>query len=199
MVSSIMKRAVALQQAQQKNAAPAPPPVPVPAPPVLLAPVPTEKSEPERSALLKGVNVERWLSAQVSEHRKDKSTSPTTKARYGQVALTLDVTRPKPWEPVDIEQSAKTKTPSTPTALRCAGQLLERAAASLRVYKNTKDASAKSPLMRRCFRRLLTWHATPPTLDRGCRALCLCRSAWTTRRQAASSRSPRPGQDLMTS
>ena len=123
MVSSIMKRAVALQQAQQKTRHPHRHRCRCQHRPCCLHRCRQRKSEPERSALLKGVNVERWLSAQVSEHRKDKSTSPTTKARYGQVALTLDVTRPKPWEPVDIEQSAKTKTPSTPTALRCAGQL----------------------------------------------------------------------------
>ena len=101
MVSSIMKRAVAQQQAQQKNleeiaaAPPAPPP-------------PVAKVPARRSALLTGVNVERWLNEQVSAHRKDKSTNATTKARYAKVALTLDVTRPEPWEPVDINQAAKT-------------------------------------------------------------------------------------------
>ena len=102
MTSNIMKRAVAQQQAQQKNAeaipaAASPPPMP-----------PVAKTVVPRSALLTNVNVERWLNEQVSAHRKDKSTNATTKARYAKVALTLDVTRPEPWEPVDINQAAKT-------------------------------------------------------------------------------------------
>lgn len=144
MVSSIMKRAVAAQQAQQKNAQAAPPPAPAPVPAPAPTPVPTPAKTPApRSALLTNVNVEQWLSKQVSEHRKDKSTSATTKARYAQVALTLDVTRPEPWEPVDINKAAKTN--STFYAYRAAVRwsALERAAASLRVYKNSKDESAR--------------------------------------------------------
>lgn len=140
MVSSIMKRAVASQQAQQKNMAATPPP-PAAAPP---APVPpTAKAAAPRAALLTGVNVERWLGEQVAAHRKDKSISATTKARYAQVALTLDVTRPESWEPVDINKAAKTN--STFYAYRAAVRwsALERAAASLRVYKNSKDESAR--------------------------------------------------------
>jgi integrase len=146
MVSSIMKRAVASNQAQQKNTAATPPLAPVAPPPPPPAPVlvpPVAKAAAPRAALLTGVNVERWLGEQVAAHRKDKSTSATTKARYAQVALTLDVTRPEPWEPVDIEQAAKTK--NTFYAYRAAVRwsALERAAASLRVFKNTKDPSAK--------------------------------------------------------
>lgn len=137
MASSIMKRAVALHEAQQKNALAASAaalPVPVP---------PTAKVAAPRAALLINVNVERWLNVQVAEHRKDKSTSATTKARYAQIALTLDVTRPAPWEPVDIGKAAKKN--STFYAYRAAVRwsALERAAASLRVFKNTKDPSAK--------------------------------------------------------
>jgi integrase len=147
MASSIMKRAVALQQAQQKNAVATPPPTPATAPPAPVpvpAPVPpAAKATAPRSALLTGVNVERWLGEQVSAHRKDKSTSATTKARYAQVALTLDVTRPDPWEAVDIERAAKTK--NTFYAYRAAVRwsALERATVALRVFKNTKDQSAK--------------------------------------------------------
>lgn len=147
MVSSIMKRAVASNQAQQKNTAATPPPAVVPPAPASAPappPVPSAaKAAAPRAALLTGVNVERWLGEQVAAHRKDKSTSATTKARYAQVALTLDVTRPEPWEPVDIEQAAKTK--NTFYAYRAAVRwsALERAAASLRVYKNSKDQSAR--------------------------------------------------------
>lgn len=143
MVSSIMKRAVASNQAQQKNTAATPPPAPAPAPPPPVPVPPAAKAAAPRAALLTGVNVERWLGEQVAAHRKDKSTSPTTKARYAQVALTLDVTRPESWEPVNIEQAAKTS--STFYAYRAAVRwsALERAAASLRVFKNTKDPSAK--------------------------------------------------------
>lgn len=139
MASSIMKRAVAAQQAQQAQQKAAP--TPAAAAPALVPPA--AKAAAPRAALLTGVNIERWLGEQVAAHRKDKSTSDTTKARYAQVALTLDVTRSEPWEPVDIEQSAKTK--NTFYAYRAAVRwsALERAAASLRVYKNTKDASAK--------------------------------------------------------
>ncbi len=136
-----MKRAVALQQAQQKNAV-AMPPAPPPAAP---ASVPAAAKAPApRSALLTNVHVERWLTEQVQTHRKDKSTSATTKARYAQIALTLDVTRPDPWEPVNIEQAAKTK--NTFYAYRAAVRwsALERASVALRVYKNTKDESAKT-------------------------------------------------------
>lgn len=136
MASSIMKRAVAAHQAQQKAA-----PIPAAATPALVPPA--ARAAAPRAALLTGINIERWLGEQVAAHRKDKSTSPTTKARYGQVALTLDVTRPDPWEPVSIEQAAKTK--NTFYAYRAAVRwsALERAAASLRVFKNTKDPSAK--------------------------------------------------------
>lgn len=137
MASSIMKRAVALQQAQQKNTNATPTaasPAPVP---------PAAKAAAPRTALLTNVNVERWLNAQVAEHRKDKSTNAATKARYAQVALTLDITRPEPWEPVNIEKAAKKS--STFYAYRAAVRwsALERAAASVRVFKNTKDPSAK--------------------------------------------------------
>jgi integrase len=136
MASNIMRRAVALQQAQQKNEAAALPPAPTPVPTPAKAPAP-------RSALLTNVNVEQWLGAQVAAHRKDKSTGATTKARYAQVALTLDITRPEPWEPVNIEQAAN--KPNTFYAYRAAVRwsALERAAASLRVFKNTKDPSTK--------------------------------------------------------
>ena len=97
MASSIMKRAVAAHQAQQKAAAT----------PALVPPA--ARTAAPRAALLTGINIERWLGEQVAAHRKDKSTSATTKARYAQVALTLDITRPYPWEPVNIEQAAKTK------------------------------------------------------------------------------------------
>lgn len=137
MVSNIMKRAVALQQAQQKNVGAIPAAAsPAPTPAVANAPAP-------RSALLTGVNAERWLNEQVSAHRKDKSTSAATKARYAQVALTLDVTRTESWEPVDIERVANKK--STFYAYRAAVRwsALERASVSLRVFKNTKDESVK--------------------------------------------------------
>ncbi len=139
-----MKRAVALQQAQKKNAVATPPAPPPAAPPAAPASVPAVAKAPApRSALLTNVHVERWLTEQVKAHRKDKSTSATTKARYAQVALTLDVTRSDPWEPVNIEQAAKTK--NTFYAYRAAVRwsALERASVALRVYKNTKDESAK--------------------------------------------------------
>lgn len=136
MASSIMKRAVAAHQAQQKAAH-----IPAAATPALVPPA--ARAAAPRAALLTGINIERWLGEQVAAHRKDKSTAATTKARYAQVALTLDVTRPNPWEPVSIEQAAKTK--NTFYAYRAAVRwsALERAAASLRVFKNTKDPSAK--------------------------------------------------------
>ena len=137
MASSIMKRAVALHEAQQKNAlAASAAALPAPVPPTAKVAVP-------RTALLTNVSVERWLNVQVAEHRKDKSTSATTKERYAQVALTLDITRPEPWEPVNIEKAAKKN--STFYAYRAAVRwsALERAAASVRVFKNTKDPSAK--------------------------------------------------------
>ena len=64
-------------------------------------------------------------------------------APNAQVALTLDVTRPDPWEAVDIERAAKTK--NTFYAYRAAVRwsALERATVALRVFKNTKDQSAK--------------------------------------------------------
>ena len=105
MASSIMKRAVALQQAQQKNAVATPPPTPATAPPAPVpvpAPVPpAAKATAPRSALLTGANVERWLGEQVSAHLKDKSTRAPTKARYAQVAVTLDVTPPERAEAAD--------------------------------------------------------------------------------------------------
>lgn len=140
MVSNIMRRAVALQQAQQKNEAAAPPAAPPPA--LTLVPTPAKTPAP-RSALLTNVNVEQWLGKQVAAHRKEKTTGAATKARYAQVALTLDITRPEPWEPVNIEQAAK--KPNTFYAYRAAVRwsALERGAASLRVFKNTEDPSAK--------------------------------------------------------
>ena len=78
-------------------------------------------------------------------HKKDKSNSAETKARYAQVAMTLDATRPRPGEPVQIEKQAKTK--NTFYAYRAAVRwtALERAAAALRAYNNAdNDADKKS-------------------------------------------------------
>ena len=92
MVSSIMKKVASQakqQDAQRKE---------------------SEAFKPHRSELLKGLpNLERWLREQVQTHKKDKSNSAETKARYAQVAMTLDATRPRPGEPVQIEKQAKTK------------------------------------------------------------------------------------------
>ncbi|MGL5226156.1 MAG: hypothetical protein ACRC8Q_12680, partial [Aeromonas sp.] len=128
MVSSIMKKVASQakqQDAQRKE---------------------SEAFKPHRSELLKGLpNLERWLREQVQMHKKDKSNSAETKARYAQVAMTLDATRPRPGEPVQIEKQAKTK--NTFYAYRAAVRwtALERAAAALRAYNNAdNDADKKS-------------------------------------------------------
>ena len=128
MVSSIMKKVASQakqQDAQRKE---------------------SEAFKPHRSELLKGLpNLERWLREQVQTHKKDKSNSAETKARYAQVAMTLDATRPRPGEPVQIEKQAKTK--NTFYAYRAAVRwtALERAAAALRAYNNAdNDADKKA-------------------------------------------------------
>ena len=128
MVSSIMKKVASQakqQDAQRKE---------------------SEAFKPHRSELLKGLpNLERWLREQVQTHKKDKSNSAETKARYTQVAMTLDATRPRPGEPVQIEKQAKTK--NTFYAYRAAVRwtALERAAAALRAYNNAdNDADKKA-------------------------------------------------------
>ena len=128
MVSSIMKKVASQakqQDAQRKE---------------------SEAFKPHRSELLKGLpNLERWLREQVQTHKKDKSNSAETKARYAQVAMTLDATRPRPGEPVQIEKQAKTK--NTFYAYRAAVRwtALERAAVALRAYNNAdNDADKKS-------------------------------------------------------
>lgn len=70
MVSSIMKKVASQakqQDAQRKE---------------------SEAFKPHRSELLKGLpNLERWLREQVQTHKKDKSNSAETKARYAQVGV----------------------------------------------------------------------------------------------------------------
>lgn len=129
MVSALMKK-VASQTKQ-------PPPAPKEA--TTVAP-----SQPvQRSELLKNVNVERWLREQIKEHKKDTATNVTTKDEYRSISNNLDLTRPDPWEPVQIEKKAGTK--NTFYKYRAATRFvaLERAQVALRVYGNTKNETEK--------------------------------------------------------
>jgi integrase len=125
MVSALMKK-VAAQTKQ-------PPPAPKEATPVA----------PSRSELLKNVTVERWLREQVKAHKKDTATNVATKDEYRNISNNLDLTRPAPWEPVQIEKKAGTK--NTFYKYRAATRFvaLERAQVALRVYGNTKNEDEK--------------------------------------------------------
>ena len=129
MASSIMKRAVQNNQAAPNKPAPAPAPAAV--------------FTPHRSAILKNIVVERWLSDQVKEHKKDKATSDATKAKYAQVATTLESTRAQPGEPVNIEQVAKTKNTFYVYRAATRWAALERAKSALRSYRNADNDGAK--------------------------------------------------------
>ena len=131
MASSIMKRAVQNNQAAPNKPAPAPAPAAV--------------FTPHRSAILKNIVVERWLSDQVKEHKKDKATSDATKAKYAQVATTLESTRAQPGEPVNIEQIANTKNTFYVYRAATRWSALERGKSALRSYRNAKtDAEKKA-------------------------------------------------------
>ena len=92
MVSALMKKVAAQakeQDAQRKQ---------------------VEAFKPHRSELLKGVeHIERWLSEQVRAHKKDKNTSAETKSKYAQIVMTLEATRSRPGEPVQIENYEQQK------------------------------------------------------------------------------------------
>lgn len=131
MASSIMKKAVQNIQTAQKASAPAPAPATV--------------FTPHRSAILKNIVVEHWLSDQVKEHKKDKATSDATKAKYAQVATTLESTRAQPGEPVNIEQIANTKNTFYVYRAATRWSALERGKSALRSYRNAKtDAEKKA-------------------------------------------------------
>ena len=104
MVSALMKKVAAQakeQDAQRKQ---------------------VEAFKPHRSELLKGVeHIERWLSEQVKAHKKDKNTSAETKSKYAQIVMTLEATRSRPGEPVQIEKTTNSKTRFTCTELPHAG------------------------------------------------------------------------------
>lgn len=121
MVNNTMKKVAALDQFSKSEKVAAPP----------------------RSATLAGLDVEKWLREQVKNHKKEKATSAETKAKYGQVAMSLENTRPAPGEPVRIEALAKTK--STFYVYRAATRwsALERAASALRAYTNADNDAAK--------------------------------------------------------
>jgi len=100
--------------------------------------------KPHRSEILKGLeHLERWLGAQVREHKNDKKTNPETQVRYAQIAMTLETSREKIGEPIRIELHAKTA--NTFYAYRAAVRwsALENAQKALRVYKNSHDEAAK--------------------------------------------------------
>ena len=104
-----------------------------------------EAFKPHRSELLKGVeHIERWLSEQVRAHKKDKNTSAETKSKYAQIVMTLEATRSRPGEPVQIEKTTNSKTRFTyRAATRWAA--LERAAVGLKAYKKAdNDADKKA-------------------------------------------------------
>ena len=104
---------------------------------------PAPVAAPPRSALLAGVSVERWLREQVKQHKKDGTTSAETKAKYGQVAISLENTRPAPGEPVHIEALAKTKNTFYVYRAAARWSALERAASALRAYTNADNDAAK--------------------------------------------------------
>ena len=158
MVSALMKRAVA----QTKT----PPPAPKDATPVassepgqeatakkfaemahhyqdeklsgvpahLIIPTPVHRSE-----LLKNVKVEQWLREQVKAHKKDTATNIKTKDEYRKISNVLELTRPDPWEPVQIEKKAGTKNTFYKYRAAVRFAALERAQVALRVYGNTKN------------------------------------------------------------
>jgi integrase len=123
MVSALMKK-VASQTKQ-------PPPAPKEATPV----APSNRSE-----LLKNVEVEKWLREQVKSHKKDNVTNLTTKEEYRNISNNLELTRPAPWEPVQIEKKAGTK--NTFYKYRAATRFvaLERAQVALRAYEKAGKA-----------------------------------------------------------
>ena len=161
MVSALMKRAVA----QTKT----PPPAPKDATPVassepgqeatakkfaemahhyqdeklsgvpahLIIPTPVHRSE-----LLKNVKVEQWLREQVKAHKKDTATNIKTKDEYRKISNVLELTRPDPWEPVQIEKKAGTKNTFYKYRAAVRFVALERAELSLRAYE--KAAKSKN-------------------------------------------------------
>ena len=103
----------------------------------LIIPTPVHRSE-----LLKGVQVEQWLREQVKAHKKENLTNIKTKDEYRKISNVLELTRPEPWEPVQIEKKAGTK--NTFYKYRAATRFvaLERAELSLRAYE--KAAKSKN-------------------------------------------------------
>lgn len=133
MATEATKRAIQkMKEAQAVAPLPPPPPQPPPAP----APVP-------RSALLKNVNVERWLREQIKLHKNDAATGAATKNEYRKISITLEMTRSEPWEPVDIDKRANAKSTfyKYRAAVRCMS--LERAQVALRTRDNSKDETEK--------------------------------------------------------
>ena len=128
MVSALMKKVAAQakeQDAQRKQ---------------------VEAFKPHRSELLKGVeHIERWLSEQVKAHKKDKNTSAETKSKYAQIVMTLEATRSRPGEPVQIEKTTNSKNTFTCTELPHAGPHLN-AAVGLKAYKKRIPTQKKSGL-----------------------------------------------------
>ena len=104
----------------------------------LIIPTPVHRSE-----LLKNINVERWLREQIKEHKKDTATNVTTKDEYRNISNNLDLTRPEPWEPVQIEKKAGTKNTFYKYRAAVRFVALERAQVALRVYGNTKNEAEK--------------------------------------------------------
>ena len=128
MVSALMKKVAAQakeQDAQRKQ---------------------VEAFKPHRSELLKGVeHIERWLSEQVRAHKKDKNTSAETKSKYAQIVMTLEATRSRPGEPVQIEKTTNSKNTFYVYRAATRWAALERAAVGLKAYKKADtDADKKA-------------------------------------------------------